>query len=660
MTAGAQPAPLARAWYGAPIAGFLAASDSAVLGQLAAASEFGGTLEQRDAWSETLVLLREALAGREGYVFLEFAIPRMGRRADAIVLLGSLVVVIELKVGAEKFIRADINQVWDYALDLKRFHAASHDLQILPILVATAAKADGPTALEPAPDQVFRPVGVKGAGLWVALERGARLGGHRPTVDAEAWSAAPYEPSPSIIKAAQDLYAGHTVEAIARSGAQNLGQTVSRARALMEDCRVRGRKAICFVTGVPGAGKTLVGLDLAAPCSAGTRGVYLSGNGPLVAVLTEALARDDYERRRRSEPELLIQDARAAARSFIQNVHHYRDEYFRDPRPPDEHVAIFDEAQRAWNRKKLADFMTRRKKRSGVNVSESELLIEYLDRHPDWALVTALVGGGQEINTGEAGIGAWLEALAERFTDWDIYLSPHLREDAALAPWLKRLAGPRLHEDEALHLAVSMRTFRAAGLNEFVNALLACDQGRAREALSGLRGQYPIVLGRDLEQARAWIRGHARGSERFGLLASSKGLRLKPLAVDVRYKVDPVQWFLKSEADTRSSYYLEDAATEFDVQGLELDWTCVAWDGDLRMGSGSWKHHRFKGSDWERIRQPERQTYQRNAYRVLLTRARQGMVMVVPRGSASDSTRDPAYYDGTYEYLASLGLETLQ
>ncbi|MGH9415211.1 MAG: DUF2075 domain-containing protein [Terriglobales bacterium] len=659
VTSGAQPAPQSRAWYDAPLAAFAGAAPGAVLGGLTAQSTFDVELDQRGAWEASIVLLQAALAGLDGHLFLEFEIPRMGSRADAIVLLGPLVVVIEFKVGASEFLRADRNQVWDYALDLKNFHAGSHEWPILPVLVATEAPADGDTLLRAAADGVYQPVEVAPAGLRAALERAAAVTTPAAPGAAAAWSQSSYQPTPTIIEAARALYAGHTVEAVARSGAQNLSATAGRARELMTGCRNGHRKAICFITGVPGAGKTLVGLDLAAPHSSGARGVYLSGNGPLVAVLTEALARDGYQRRHLAQPGLRLAAVRREAKAFIQSIHRYRDDYFAASSPPDEHVAIFDEAQRVWNQPQLAKFMLRRRKRAGINQSESELLIEYMDRHADWALIVCLVGEGQEINTGEAGIDTWLEALAEHFPAWEVHLSPHLCRDAKVQPWLRRLAGPRLHDDPVLHLDVSMRSFRAAGLNDFVEALLACDEGRAGEAFAGLNGRYPVLLSRDLEEARCWVREQRRGSARCGLLASSKGSRLKPLAVDVRVQVDPVQWFLKPETDTRSSYYLEDAATEFDVQGLELDWSVVCWDGDLRFGPEGWSHHAFRGERWERILQEERRVYRRNAYRVLLTRARQGMVIVVPRGEAADPTREPGFYDGTYRYLASIGLPEL-
>lgn len=284
-----------------------------------------------------------------------------------------------------------------------------------------------------------------------------------------------------------------------------------------------------------------------------------------------------------------------------------------------------------------------------------------MDRHKDWALIVCLVGGGQEINIGEAGIDAWLEAVTTRFPSWHMYISPKLTDSEysagkALEAVRER---PNTHFDNCLHLAVSMRSFRAENVSAFVKALLDCETENAQQALLGILNRYPIVITRDLNRAKQWIRDHARGTERFGLVASSKAQRLKPHAIDIRVDVDPVHWFLNDRDDTRSSYYLEDAATEFQVQGLELDWACVNWDGDFRFTGTGWSFHDFRGKNWCNILNADNQSYLRNAYRVLLTRARQGMVVFIPPGDPTDPTRSPAFYDSTYNYLTNLGIPTL-
>ena len=296
---------------------------------------------------------------------------------------------------------------------------------------------------------------------------------------------------------------------------------------------------------------------------------------------------------------------------------------------------IFDEVQRAWNLQKTASFMKRKKNRTGFSDSEPEFLISYMDRHKEWAVIVCLVGGGQEIHTGEAGIDAWLEAVNSRFPDWHMYISSRLTDTEYAAGKVLEVIRRRqnTHFDDCLHLAVSMRSFRAENVSAFVKALLDCEWQQASETFAQINDRYPIAVTRDLTRAKQWIRSHARGTERFGLVASSKAQRLKPHAIDIRVDVDPVHWFLNDKEDTRSSYYLEDAATEFQVQGLELDWTCVTWDGDLRFTGSGWSYHDFRGDRWINIGNLDNRRYLLNAYRVLLTRARQGMVIFVPPGA---------------------------
>jgi hypothetical protein len=434
---------------------------------------------------------------------------------------------------------------------------------------------------------------------------------------------------------------------------------------LIDEARSERKKIICFVTGVPGAGKTLVGLNVATRRSGAspTHAVFLSGNAPLVAVLRAALIRDERQRRRTNDQRSPRTREASPVKSFVQNVHHFRDDALVNPDdPPVDHVAIFDEAQRAWNLKKTADFMKRRKGQPNFRWSEPAFLISYMDRHTDWAAIVCLVGGGQEIHTGEAGISEWLEAVRQYFPHWHLYISSQLTDSEYAAGHalnqVQDVARPQY--DDSLHLAVSMRSFRAENLSAFVKAMLDRDEHTANSALETLTGRYPIFVTRELNSAKQWVRSRARGSERYGLLASSKAMRLKPYSIDVRVAPDPVHWFLGDPDDVRSSQYLEDVATEFQVQGLELDWTIVNWDGDLRMSGSSWAYHDFRGRKWQSVHKEEHQNYLKNAYRVLLTRARQGMVLFVPRGDSADHTRPPSYYDSTYRYLRRLGVASIE
>ena len=617
---------------------------------------------QLAAWSSQINFLQSELRGVSGHLYFEFSIPRMGRRVDVVLIIGPAIFVVEFKVGANQFDQSSLNQVWDYALDLKNFHATSHREILVPILVAMGATSSEKVALKADHDSVYRPVAVHPRGFKEALEA-ALLAVSAENVHAQAWASGSYLPTPTIIEAARSLYARHSVENIARNdaGAKNLRFTSKRIEELVKEARENSRKIICFVTGVPGAGKTLVGLNVATQHrdkSQSTYAVFLSGNGPLVAVLREALTRDEFSRQKSENRKARKGAIGESVKAFIQNVHHFRDDCLDDASAPAEHVVIFDEAQRAWNLKQTSGFMRRKKGRPDFSQSEPEFLISCMDRHEDWAVIVCLVGGGQEINTGEAGIDAWIEAVNSKFPAWHMYISSKLDDSEYAAGDALEKCRQRhsTHFDTSLHLGVSMRSFRAENVSGFVKALLDCEQDGARKSLAELIERYPIAVTRNLSVAKRWIRNHARGSERYGLLASSKAQRLKPHAIDIRVDIDPVHWFLNDRDDTRSSYYLEDAATEFQVQGLELDWTCVTWDGDLRFNGGDWGFHDFRGSQWCNIHQRENRIYLRNAYRVLLTRARQGMIIFVPNGDPEDATRSPAFYDPTFKYLTSLGI----
>ena len=662
MSDTATPISSLRAWYGASLAEFLACDDDQILGRLTSNSDFAVLPTQRDAWITQIGILRKQVSGLTGGVFLEFKIPRMGRRVDVILVIGPAVFALEFKVGEQRFDRTAIDQVWDYALDLKNFHEASHDVAIVPILVVTGTLERPEPRIEIDADQVFRPILSDAEGLRAAMEAALKIVLGSP-LDPQAWARGSYRPTPTIVEAARALYARHSVEAIARfdAGAQNLHKTSRRIEELVEEARAEKKKVICFVTGVPGAGKTLVGLNVATQrrdTNQLSHAVFLSGNGPLVAVLREALTRDEFTRRKQRGDKIRKGHVGESVKAFIQNVHHFRDDGLIDSGPPPEHVVIFDEAQRAWNLKQTANFMRRKKGREGFEQSEPEFLISYMDRHSDWAVIVCLVGGGQEINTGEAGISAWLEAVNQSFGHWQMFISSRLTDSEYVAGGVLEMVrrGRNHHFDDSLHLAVSMRSFRAENVSAFVKALLDGERLSAQRAFTQFAASYPLALTRDLEVAKEWIRAHARGSERFGLVASSKSLRLKPHAIDIRVAVDPVHYFLNEREDTRSSYYLEDAATEFQVQGLELDWVCVAWDADFRAAGMGWTYHDFRGNRWCNISNEDNRNFLRNAYRVLLTRARQGMIIFIPQGDAQDPTRSPAFYDSSYHYLREIGI----
>lgn len=656
-----------RSYYSDSISNFLQSTSEEIIGKIALNNDFSLEQTQKDAWNSEIVILKEALLPYNGTIYFEFSIPRMGRRIDVVLIIGAAIFVLEFKIGEKEFSSNAIDQVMDYALDLKNFHETSHDLFIAPVLIATKAKNIYTlVASTPHNDKLLFPINSNISTLPNVLKGILEFVDGNKINEVE-WEKGRYSPTPTIIEAAMALYNNHSVENISRSdaGAINLRDTSNTISSIISGSKKNFRKSIIFVTGVPGAGKTLVGLHIATTHIDKTNDLYsvfLSGNGPLVAILREALARDKVKREK--ENGIIIKKGKALSdvKMFIQNVHNFRDECLVDiSSPPIEHVALFDEAQRAWNLEQTSNFMSRKKNRPNFNQSEPEFLISCLDRHQDWAVIVCLVGGGQEINTGEAGISEWIKSLERSFNTWDIHISDRLVDSEYNAKdILEKIAGRQnVYYNKSLHLAVSMRSFRAEDVSLLIKQLLDCNSEGAKNTLSKLNHNYPIVITRDLSKAKQWLRDKARGSERYGIVVSSQAERLKPHAIFVKSTMDPIHWFLDGKDDVRSSYYLEDVATEFHVQGLELDWVCVTWDADFRYSENSWDTWSFVGNKWNRINKLERKMYLKNAYRVLLTRARQGMVIVVPPGDINDHTRHPDFYDATFEYLKGIGFQII-
>ena len=649
-----------RAYYTADRIKFATDSDDHILGELTRGHNFALDIEQKGAWLQQVNILRGALKDAPDFtLYFEFSIPRMGKRADAVVVIGDCIFVIEFKVGSATFDRHAIEQVEDYALDLKNFHEGSHDLSIVPILVATKAPASRDVQLELALDLVAAPLCLVVTDLGAVIRVIAAR--HKTPFDAVRWAASGYRPTPTIVEASRALYARHEVADITRSDADaiNLGRTQDIIAGVIESVKVHQRKAVCFVTGVPGAGKTLAGLNIATQRSeahADEHAVFLSGNGPLVDVLREALTRDQASRTGQSKAHV-----ERKVRAFIQNIHKFRDEYVHTTEAPVEHVVVFDEAQRAWTKAQASKFMQSKRGVADFDMSEPEFLLSVMDRHADWCTVVCLIGGGQEINTGEAGLSEWMAAIRARFPHWQVHASAQIvQPDYDLNHDAKSFIATEqvsLHDD--LHLGVSMRSFRAETLSDFISHLLNGDAEAARQAHEKLES-YPILLTRDLSFARSWLRSTARGSERYGLVASSGAQRLRPEGIHIKASIDPPNWFLNDRTDVRSSFYLEEVASEFDVQGLELDWTGVCWDADWRYVDDGWQAWNFKGTKWQSVKDRFRGLYLKNAYRVILTRARQGMVIFVPHGDDSDPTRPKRFYDETFWFLESCGLNVLK
>ncbi len=708
-----------RCLYDNSFSAFLNESEMSILGTLCDNYHGEAQTTTRDAWKGEIAIMKDILSRYDetnGKIIFEYDIPRLGKRIDVVLLYRGIIFCLEFKVGESQIHEADVDQVLDYALDLKNFHKFSEDKIIVPILIATNYQGYSSVVQSSIyDDKVVNPLVTGKNHLRDIIKDVLNRFPNEPSIDTR-WIISPYAPTPTIIEAARSLYENHSVEDITRHEADDVftDRTINYILKVIKESKEQRKKSICFVTGVPGAGKTLVGLDVAIKQTyqdkdepfEDEQAVYLSGNGPLVAVLTEALAQDNYKKAREKGEQKKLTVSRSEVKKSIQMIHLYRDNMLKKIKNPVEngileidpekavkqknagyseveHIAIFDEAQRSWTHKRLADYLKRggtygnKLKVPNFPMSEAAFLIWSLDQREDWATIVCLVGGGQEINTGEAGIAEWIKAINEQYRHWEVHISPKLTDAEYAEGKVKELLAdnPKVTYSECLHLGVSLRSFRAETMSAFVHSLLSFDENAA-SLYQQLKDKYPIVLTRDMAKARRWLRAQARGNDRTGVLVTKEAARFKPLAIHILPSGDEnaVHWFLEDKADTRSSNYLEDAATEIQVQGLELDYTCLLWDADMRFANGKWRFYTFNGNTkWNELigdteGKQDRLKYMLNAYRVLLTRARKGMVICVPFGNPNktsdglfweDSTRLPEYYDGTYQYLKRIGITEL-
>lgn len=655
-----------RAYYSATLEQFQNDSAGLILGELTRNHQFPLEDLQKNSWIAQIQILKESLKGLTGcYLAFEYAIPRMGKRVDVVLLHQGVVFALEFKVGERRYPNSAIEQSLDYAIDLKNFHEQSHKRAIVPVVIATEA-GNCELVIKFYSDRVFHPIKSNKHNFVSHIERISKQINEVEDLNPVDWIESIYKPTPTIIEAAQALYKGHSVKEISRSdsGAINLGATSDAIAKIIDSSKTNNRKSICFITGVPGAGKTLAGLNIANErhnIDEGEHAVFLSGNGPLVEVLQEALARNEVTDKKGTEQQITKNQALTKTKAFIQNIHHFRDDALQNDNPPIERVAVFDEAQRAWTLEQTSSFMSRKKGIQGFEMSEPEFLISVLDRHKDWAIIICLIGGGQEINTGEAGLPEWFSAIQKDYPHWDVYVSNKIndREYTNGEDIFSAFTQQQLTIKEELHLAVSVRSYRSEKLAAFVKAFLDTNLSDAKAIYSQLKDDYPIVVTRNISDAKNWLKSKARGRERLGITASSGAYRLRPYGIHVKSSIEPKTWFLNHNSDVRSAGFLEDVATEFDIQGLELDWTCIAWDANLRKVDGGWEFKKFRGTEWQNINDDIKKRYLLNTYRVLLTRARQGMVVFVPEGDESDRTRKPEFYDPIFEYFIQCGVPRL-
>ena len=651
-----------RSDYSNDIQSFLNQDNYSIFGEITTNDQFSAEDLQKNTWNREIEILKRELSQfLDGYIIFEYTIPRIGNRIDNIVIYKGIIFLLEFKVGEKKYPSYAIEQVTDYAFDLSCFHKESHNRLLVPILISTKAHSVK-QEIRISKDNVLETICCNEYEIAKYITE-VSLKFIQDEIIPNDWINSLYMPTPTIIEAAQALYLGHNVEDISRNdaSAKNLNQTTKAINKIIDYSKAHNRKSICFITGVPGAGKTLAGLNIAVErqkIAEDEHAVFLSGNGPLVDVLQVALAPDDAKRNNISRKE-----ASRKVKEFIQIIHHFRDDAISVDTPPVEKVAIFDEAQRAWDEQNLTDFMKKKKHIEDFNMSEPEFLISILNRHNDWATIICLIGGGQEINKGEsAGIYGWFDSLRNNYPNWDIYVSDKTTDDEYskghnFAEMTKNM---NVNIIEDLHLAVSLRSFRSENVSNFVKALLDVDIDTAKRFYEQFNNDYPVFVTRNLREAKLWVKSQAKGSQRYGLTASSGAKRLRKYGIWVQNKIEATNWFLNGKNDVRSSFHLEETATEFDIQGLELDWTIVCWDADLRFENGDFKHLKFVGTKWQNIKSADNILYLKNAYRVLLTRARQGFVIFVPTGDETDTTAKPEYYDGIYRYLKSVGIKELE
>jgi len=655
---------MTRSYYSNTISGFLQDDETRILGQLSLHHSHALEELQKNAWIMQIIILKEALKDFDnGQIYFEFSIPRMGKRVDNVLIINDFVFVLEFKVGDNQYQKHSIEQVVDYCLDLQNFHEGSHHEKLVPILVSTKAKPI--ENIYEIIDNLFSPLKSNRQNLSEVISKTLVLSNGNP-ISSIDWENSIYKPTPTIIEAAQALYKGHNVKEISRhdAGAINLSKTTDCINSIIEDAKRENKKSICFLTGVPGAGKTLAGLNIAnerMKADEDEHAVFLSGNGPLVDVLREALTRDEVATSKENGEPLTKKVAAIKSNAFIQNIHHFRDDNLISKKAPVEKVVVFDEAQRAWAKEQVSSFMKRKKGVEDFDMSEPEYLISVMDRHEDWCAIVCLIGGGQEINTGEAGVSEWLSSLKNNYSHWDIHYSNLISTDVnylsdiELRNWLQEVGT----EKPELHLSVSVRSFRSEKISELIHEILEANLKRVNTLLEEVKNDFPIFITRDLSTAKKWLRAKAKGSERIGLVASSGGRRLRPLGIDVKNEISAPNWFLNNSDDVRSSYFLEEIATEFDIQGLEIDWVCLAWDINYFFQDGKWNCQYFSGTKWQTIHNENDKTYLQNAYRVLLTRARQGLIIFIPEGDDLDHTRPKILYDATFNYFKSCGMMTV-
>ncbi len=651
-----------KAYYCNSIPGFIKDNSASIIGRLVRHS-FEINKDQSNAWENQINELQTRLESHkiEGDIIFEYDIIRMGKRIDVILLIRNMVFSLEFKNGKKMFTAQDAQQAEDYAIDIKNFHKESEDLYVCPILIATDAEPySKQQSSNHYPDKQIYLQRENIETLVPKISEISNLYNNDQKIDFEKWFNSPYYPTPTIIAAAVEAYSSHHLSEIAHSeaGQKNIDACEQKINEIISYAKNNSKKCVCFVTGVPGAGKTLVGLDIVSKHLEEDKSlsVYISGNGPLVEVLQEALKRSVKSKKEYNKT------TDAAIRTLIQSSYGFKKDNIVSKCPTAENILIFDEAQRVWNQQKMAS----KHNDPEMMVSEPHLLYRIMDRHEDWAVIVCLVGLGQDIYDGEVGINEWFKCGIEDFKEWELFYSPEIFnsiEDKNIDKELIQKCD-RCNPVNELHLKTSIRSFRADKQCQFIDNLLDNKPEEAKSIYELIRDKYPIYITRNYQTAKTWVRNQVRGSQRCGVMACSSAQRLKPEGIYVPTDIDVKNWFLAPSDDLRSSNMLEIVASEFKVQGLEIDWGIVCWDADLRRTANGldWDYYSFRGTKWNKRNKLEQRRYLINSYRVLLTRSRQGMIIFVPKGvdNEEDSTRDKTYYNSIYNYLLSCGIQELE
>jgi hypothetical protein len=677
-----------NAYYNSSVDEFLKESNESICGKLSKAAARFSTLftAQITSWNNCVVDLKTILSSllltiplvKEWTIILEYSIPRSNKRIDVVLLARDLIFVLEFKDRDGGFASEDLKQLQRYCNLLRDFHFESRGKKIVPILwesegnfeiVDSDVQSDFPRIFLAKTFNLSKLINLYYDRFSSDLE---------PSISPQIWLSSEYCPTPNIVLATQQIFACQTVDEISHafSDIESLNSTINFVLETIDAAKAKNEKIVCFVTGVPGAGKTLVGLKVSHSQRITNEGEYISayfsGNTPLVNVLRESILRDKYEKSLleykttneiyEAKPKKLSFET--AVNSHIQNLHTFIEQSLKSSAEIRERVVVFDEAQRCWSAEKFLsnNLQNRNRKTDPIeprDQSEAELIFEIMSRKSGWSVIVALVGNGQEINSGEAGISEWINVVSEKYSNWKVLMSPNMENSFGIGDsylFNDSLKHKEFEFDEKLHLSVSLRSQQTADFNDWVHFTLNNEPEKAFETFSKLDQKFPLYLTRNLSKMKKWLREKKSDEQRIGIIGSSDAVRLRPYGFFSKERVDAVSWFLNANDDIRSSNYLELMATEYAIQGLEIDWVGLCWDGDLRRNDNNWEFKKFRDRIWGNNKNAVNQTYTLNKYRVLLTRAREGMIIWVPTGDEHDITRSSEIYDPIANYLISCGV----